>query len=94
MSHPLVSAFHFAALNARVYFVQMLAVMGLVFLPISLGAEELKELFYEPFDNGKEEGVIGKAGTGLLAEARGMIDLDRGAFACLNPHNSRTVLTY
>ena len=45
------------------------------------GAEELKELFYEPFDSGKEVGVAGKAGTKFSVEARGKIDLDRGTFA-------------
>jgi hypothetical protein len=44
-------------------------------------AEELKELFYEPFDNGKEAGVVGKAGARLSVEGRDKIDLDRGTFA-------------
>ena len=52
----------------------------LAFTPI-LRAEELKELFYEPFDNGKEAGVVGKAGARLSVDGRDKIDLDRGTFA-------------
>lgn len=41
----------------------------------------MKELFHEPFDDGKEAGVAGKAGTNFRTEARGKIDLDRGTLA-------------
>jgi hypothetical protein len=44
-------------------------------------SEDLKLLFYESFDGGKEEGVVGKAGQGVSLDARGKIDLDRGALA-------------
>jgi len=47
----------------------------------STRGEELKLLYYESYDNGKVEGVVGKAGRGVTVDARGKIDLDRGTLA-------------
>ncbi len=51
------------------------------FLAIPARAEELRELFHESFDTGKEVGVVGKAGPRLWVEGRDKMDLDRGTFA-------------
>jgi len=44
-------------------------------------ADELTLLYHESFDNGKIEGVVGKAGGRLRIDARDIIDLDRGTLA-------------
>jgi len=49
--------------------------------PGIVSAQELKPLFYESFDAGKETGVVGKAGTMRAVDARGVVDLDRGTMA-------------
>src|ERR1041384_2678274 len=47
----------------------------------ALFSQELKPRFYESFDNGKEQGVVAKAGTFKAVDARGVVDLDRGTMA-------------
>ena len=44
-------------------------------------ADELTLLYHESFDNGKIQGVVGKAGDRLRIDARDIIDLDRGTLA-------------
>ena len=48
----------------------------------SLSGDDLQELYYDSFDNGKVEGVVGKAtARGPTIDARGKLDLDRGTLA-------------
>jgi len=57
------------------------ALLALTLSTASTRGEDLKLLYHESYDSGKEEGVVGKAGPGVTIDARGKIDLDRGTLA-------------
>ncbi|MBI4025988.1 MAG: hypothetical protein HY360_13465 [Verrucomicrobia bacterium] len=65
--------------------IQCTKVLSLAFWTMSalavVRSDDLRPLYYESFESGKESGVVGKAGAFQTVDARGLVDFDRGTLA-------------